>query len=215
MRREALRSYFIFGTPDTKYDPVWLLEQAIEGGITAFQFREKGPGALTGAEKVTLARRLREVARRSGILFFVDDEPELALEVEADGVHIGQEDEPIERVRQKVGTKLIIGVSTTTLEQALSAQAAGADYIGVGPIYPTQTKPGKPAVGPEHVGRLREAGVRLPIVAIGGLKADNAGIVMREGADGVAYITAVSRADEPKKAARAIRQAIEKASKGG
>ncbi|MBE3595651.1 MAG: thiamine phosphate synthase [Hydrogenibacillus sp.] len=118
-------------------------------------------------------------------------------------------------MRQKVGTKLIIGVSTTTLEQALSAQAAGADYIGVGPIYPTQTKPGKPAVGPEHVGRLREAGVRLPIVAIGGLKADNAGIVMREGADGVAYITAVSRADEPKKAARAIRQAIEKASKGG
>ncbi|QZA34297.1 thiamine phosphate synthase [Hydrogenibacillus sp. N12] len=207
--RKALLSYFIFGTPDTKYDPVWLLEQAIEGGITAYQFREKGPGALTGEERLALARRLRAVARRHGVLFFVDDDPDLALEVEADGVHIGQEDEPIERVRQRVGTKLLIGVSTTTLEQAKRAEAAGADYIGAGPIFPTQTKPGKPPVGPEHVARLREAGIALPIVAIGGITPENAEGVMRHGADGVAYISAVARADEPKKAARAITRAAE------
>lgn len=205
--RERLCVYFIFGTPDTAHDPVWLLEEAIRGGITAFQLREKGTGALTGSALKELALKLREIARAHRILYFIDDDPELALAVGADGVHIGQEDTPYEDVRRLVGPEMIIGVSTTTLDQAVQAEKAGADYIGVGPIYPTQTKPGKPPVGTEHIRRLRREGIRLPIVAIGGVTAERTPGIIESGADGVAFITAVSRSPDPRRAAYALVQA--------
>lgn len=207
--RARLRVYFIFGTSDTAYDPAWLLEEAIHGDITAFQFREKGSGALSGSALKSLAFKLREIARDHHILFFIDDDPELALAVEADGVHIGQEDAPYADVRRLVGPEMIIGVSTTTLDEALRAQEAGADYIGVGPIYPTQTKPGKPAVGVDHIRMLRQEGVSIPIVAIGGVTAERAPEIIKQGADGVAFITAVSRSQHPRQSAYAIVQAVQ------
>ncbi|MBT9253671.1 MAG: thiamine phosphate synthase [Brockia lithotrophica] len=206
--RAALRVYFLFGTPDTPWPPEALLEAAVRGGVTAYQFREKGPGALQGERRLRLARSLRDSARRLGILFFVDDDVDLALAVEADGVHVGEEDLSVAEVRRRVGDRLLVGASCASVACALRARDAGADYLGVGPVFPTPIKAEKRPVGLEIFGEMRRAGIDLPLVAIGGIDAHNAHLPARAGADGVAFIRAVARARDPKEAARAIAEAI-------
>ncbi|RKQ84675.1 thiamine phosphate synthase [Brockia lithotrophica] len=206
--RDALSVYFLFGTQDTSWPPEALLEAAVRGGVTAYQFREKGPGALEGEDRLRLARKLRGLARRLGILFFVDDDVDLALAVEADGVHVGEEDLSVAEVRQRVGGKLLVGASCATVVCALRAREAGADYLGVGPVFPTPIKAEKRPVGLEIFGEMRRAGVELPLVAIGGIDANNAHLPVQAGADGVAFIRAVARARDPEGAARAIAEAV-------
>jgi thiamine-phosphate pyrophosphorylase len=155
---------------------------------------------------VELGRQLRAVCREHGIPFIVNDRVDLALILDADGVHIGQEDLPVPDVRRIIGSRLL-GVSTETVEEARRAVAEGADYLGVGPMFATSTKPdaGDP-IGPSAITRIRrEIGAEIPLVGIGGVTPERAPEVLAAGADGVAVISAISRAASPVEAARLFR----------
>ncbi|ANE46327.1 thiamine-phosphate pyrophosphorylase [Paenibacillus swuensis] len=207
--RRMLPLYFVAGTGNTGGELALLrtLAAALEGGISAFQLREKGPGALLGRARFALALGLREQCRRRGVPFIVNDDVELALAVEADGVHVGQEDAPAAEVRRRLGARLL-GVSVHTVDEARRAAAAGADYIGCGPMYATASKPDARAVaGPALVRQLRAAGITLPLVGIGGITSENAASVTAAGADGVAVISAISGASDPRAAAVLLKQA--------
>jgi thiamine-phosphate pyrophosphorylase len=206
--RDSLKVYFIMGSPNCKEMPAHVLRDAIEGGITLLQFREKGTGALTGDKKVELAKELQQICQAHQIPFIVNDDIELAIALNADGVHIGQEDEHVEDVRKKIGDK-IIGVSVHSYEEAIAAAAGGADYFGIGPVFPTKTKEdAKPSNGTKLIEELRERGLSIPIVGIGGITPENAGTVIEAGADGVSVITAISYANCVTEAAKALRKSV-------
>jgi thiamine-phosphate pyrophosphorylase len=206
--RDSLKVYFIMGSTNCKENPAQVLREAIEGGITLFQFREKGTGALTGDKKVELAKELQQICREHQLPFIVNDDIDLAIALNADGIHIGQEDEPVEDVRKKIGGK-IIGVSVHSYEEAMVAAAGGADYFGIGPVFPTKTKEdAKPSNGTKLIEELRERGFSIPIVGIGGITAENAGTVIQAGADGVSVITAISQAPSVTETAKALRKSV-------
>lgn len=207
--REALKVYFIMGSTNCKDHPAQVLQEAIEGGITLFQFREKGIGALKGDKKVELAKELQQICRDHQIPFIINDDIRLAIDLKADGVHIGQDDEPIEEVRKMIGSDKIIGVSVHSYEEAMTALEGGADYFGIGPVFPTKTKEdAKPSNGTKLIEELRARGVAIPIVGIGGITAENAGSVIQAGADGVSVITAISHAPSVTDAAKALRKSV-------
>ncbi|MBS4211333.1 thiamine phosphate synthase [Neobacillus rhizophilus] len=207
--REALKVYFIMGTANCMKDPIEVLKEAIAGGITFFQFREKGKEALIGEEKYALAKKLQSQCKEHRIPFIVNDDIELAIRLNADGVHIGQEDEPAETVRRQIGDSKILGVSVHTPEEAEGALSAGADYFGIGPVFPTKTKAdAKPSRGTALIEELRSQGIAVPIVGIGGITSENAATVVEAGADGVSVITAISLADSPLLAAKALRKSV-------
>ncbi|WP_071395174.1 thiamine phosphate synthase [Bacillus tuaregi] len=207
--RKALSLYFIMGSGNTRRRASVVLEEAIQGGVSCFQFREKGTGALVGAQKYALAEELQFICHKAGVPFIVNDDIELAMAIHADGVHIGQEDEPVQLVREKIGDK-ILGVSVHNIVEANLALQEGADYFGVGPIYPTNSKDDAKAVqGVKIIRELREAGYTIPIVGIGGITANNAGEVIRAGADGVSVISAISLQSCPKSAAEKLKWSLE------
>lgn len=204
--RSLLQVYFIAGSVNCLQDPVRVLEDAIRGGITIFQYREKGEECLETLEKLELGQQLQRICKKNGIPFIVNDDIELALKLDADGVHIGQEDDDASQVREKIRDK-ILGVSVHSLKEAETAKRAGADYFGVGPIFPTATKKDTRAVqGTSMIEELKDFGI--PIVGIGGINADNADIVMNAGADGVSVITAISQAQDIQEAASRLKEKI-------
>lgn len=210
--RQQLRLYFIMGTANCIKSPLETLREAIDGGITMFQFREKGDSARTGEACFELARLLQELCRTAGIPFIVNDDIELAVRLDADGVHVGQDDAPAAVIRQRLGRGKIIGVSAHTLPEVRQAIADGADYLGVGPIYPTPSKADARAVqGTRLLGDIRDAGISIPIVGIGGITAAKAAPVLAAGADGVSVISAIAGAADPAAAARGFRAAIAEA----
>lgn len=182
--------------------------EAIRGGADVIQLREK---SLSGRELVELGFQLRRLTREAGVLFIVNDRVDVALAVDADGVHVGQEDIPAAIVRRLIGPSKILGVSAATTEEALQAKADGADYLGVGAIYATNTKADAGApVGPARLGEIRRA-VGLPLVAIGGLNVHNAAEAIAHGADGVAVISAVVGAPDIFAATQALKAVVEEA----
>lgn len=209
--KDVLSLYFIMGSQDCKHHPpLSILKRAIEGGITCFQFREKG-SHLNMRETLALGQALRAECRKHRIPFIVNDRIDVALLLEADGVHVGQEDIPAKDVRRLVGHDMWIGVSARTMEEATEAIRDGADYIGVGPMYPTRSKrDAKPPVGTRGVRTLRrQLGDSFPIVAIGGIDHTNASAIMYAGADGIAVISAIAGQDDPADAARQLSFAIQ------
>ncbi len=147
---------------------------------------------------------LRRIASDYGIPFIINDRVDVALACEADGVHLGQEDMECALARRLTGPDMILGVSVSTPDEAVEAEAAGADYLGVGPIFSTPTKPDAvPAIGLEMIETIRRR-VRLPLVAIGGINQANAGEIIRRGADGIAVVSAIIAAPEPRDAARRL-----------
>lgn len=183
---------------------VEIVRAAIKGGIDAVQLRGK---ELSLREQVALGRELRAITREAGVLFIVNDRADLAIALDADGVHVGQDDLPADLARRVVGPDRIVGVSAATVEEARIARAMGADYIGVGAIYGTATKlDAGAAIGTAAIGPLTSLG--LPIVGIGGIGAGNAAEVIVAGAAGVAVVSAIVAADDPEAAARALRQII-------
>jgi len=206
--RKALSLYLIMGTVNTNRKPSTVLEEAISGGITCFQLREKGSGALSGEKKYALAEELQFICQKAGVPFIINDDIDLALAIHADGVHIGQEDEPAGLVREKVGDK-ILGVSVHNLIEADFALKAGADYFGVGPVYPTTSKDDAKAVqGVKFIQELRATGIKIPIVGIGGITANNAGNVIRAGADGISVISAITHDEHPQTAAANLKASV-------
>ncbi|WP_129728685.1 MULTISPECIES: thiamine phosphate synthase [Bacillaceae] len=206
--REMLKVYFIAGSVNCKKDLVSIVEEAIDGGVTLFQYREKGNGALTGDAKYEMAKRVQELCKRKNIPFIVNDDVDLALELDADGVHIGQDDEAAASVREKIGDK-ILGISVHTLEQAQKAAAQGADYFGVGPIFSTQSKEdARDAQGTALIELFKNHKIETPIVAIGGITAENTPPIIKAGADGVSVISAISQADSVYEAAKKLKEAV-------
>ena len=181
---------------------------AIEGGATAVQLRAP---ELDDDELVPLARELAEACRGAGVLFIVNDRPDVAALVRADGAHVGQGDAPLE-ARDRLGPGLVLGISVDDAAQARAAAAAGADYLGV-TVWGTPTKPEAVAGGPSLVTAVVEAS-GLPVVGIGGIDASNAAEVLTAGAAGVAVISAVAAAEDPVGATRALRAAITAARRG-
>ncbi|MGG2093926.1 thiamine phosphate synthase [Bacillus sp. S13(2024)] len=207
---ELLQVYFIMGSNNCRKDPLQVMKEALDGGITIFQYREKGDGALTGEERYAFARQLQSLCKEYHVPFIVNDDVELALELDADGVHVGQDDEGIKMVREKMGDKMI-GVSAHTIEEARFAIENGADYLGVGPIFPTHTKKDAKAVqGTEGLRFFRESGIEIPIVGIGGITIENAASVLEAGANGVSVISAISLADSPYNSTKRLAEQVKK-----
>lgn len=172
-----------------------VIEQVINGGATVIQLRDK---TSNDDQMVALGRELQKLTKGK-IPLIVNDKINVALEIDADGVHVGQSDTPASKVRKLIGPNMILGVSTSTVEEAKRAEADGADYLGIGPIFPTHTKTDAvPPIGLENLGRIKAA-TSIPIIAIGGITHSNAREVMLY-ADGVAVISAVLRATNPQRA---------------
>lgn len=205
--------YLVMGSQDCRgRDPVQVLEQAIDGGITLFQFREKN-SSLTLRETVSLGERLRNLCRKHRIPFIVDDRADLALVLDADGLHIGQEDLPAREARRLIGPHRLLGVSAETVDEAEQALRDGADYLGVGPIYATSTKPdaGRP-IGPQTIAEMRKKlSSPVPIVGIGGIDISGVAEVIRAGADGIAVVSAIAGKPDPRMAAEELLQAVKEA----
>jgi len=172
----------------------------IRGGAKTIQLRDK-----IGNKKKLLpvAQQLKNLCADKGALFIVNDYLDLALATDADGLHLGQDDLPIKVARQLLPIGKILGVSTTSVDQATTAESDGADYIAVGSIYPTPSKETAKVIGLDGLRQIRQA-VTLPLVAIGGITQDNAAEVMAAGADAVAVIRAILQAESPEEAARQI-----------
>lgn len=202
--RKQLQLYFVMGSSNCRENPEQTLMKAIRGGITCFQFREKGKGSRRGRAKFELALQLKTICREYNIPFIVNDDVNLALEIDADGIHIGQEDDSPLEVRRMLGRK-ILGISAHNTEEARVAVKNGADYLGVGPMFPTRTKKDCREVrGPEVIREIRSDGITIPITGIGGIKSSNLDQVIQAGADGVAVISTISHSRDPEMIAREL-----------
>lgn len=209
-RLAAARLYLVCDGSHGGRDLEQVLAAAIAGGVDVVQLREKHV-----ADDVLRARAsvARETCARNGALFVVNDRPQVALDVGADGVHVGQDDMPVAEARALVGDDLLIGLSTHAPAEIDAADAAaeageGPDYIGVGPVHATPTKLGRPAVGLGLV-RYAAANARLPFFAIGGIDAGNVNDVLQTGARRVCVLRAIAQADDPERAARDLRAQID------
>ncbi|MEH7728829.1 thiamine phosphate synthase [Bacillus safensis] len=212
--KQQLSVYFIMGTANTTRQPLDVVKEAIQGGITMFQFREKGEKTLQNDEKKQLARQIQALCQEANVPFIVNDDVQLAIDLDADGVHVGQEDTNAKDVRERIGNK-ILGVSTHNLDEVKQAMKDGADYVGMGPVYPTETKKDTRSVqGVSLITEVRRHGLQIPIVGIGGITYDNAAPVIQAGADGISIISAISQSTDPKKAAEELKSLVvaEKAS---
>ncbi|AKQ75328.1 thiamine phosphate synthase [Bacillus licheniformis] len=209
--KDLLSVYFIMGSNNTAGDPLTVIEKALKGGATLFQFREKGEGALKAGDQTAFARQVQALCKQFNVPFIINDDVELALELDADGVHIGQDDDKAADVRARIGDK-VLGVSAHTLEEVLKAEKDGADYIGAGPVYPTETKRDTKAVqGVSLIQEIRRQGIGIPVVGIGGITVENCVPVIEAGADGISVISAISKAADPKQAAEAFSEKVQAA----
>ena len=185
-----------------------VVEAAIAGGVTVVQYREKG---ATTRRMVEEAHGLRELCRRRAVPFIVNDRLDVALAVDADGLHVGQDDLPASLARRLIGRGKLLGVSAESPEEAVRAQADGADYVGASPIFATPTKPdAPPPLGIEGL-RLIAAAVSIPVVAIGGINRDNAAAMVEAGAAGIAVVSALVSAEDVESAARSLYAVVAKA----
>ena len=185
-----------------------IVRESIAGGVTMVQLREKNAEARVFLDQ---AFALRQAASELGIPFIINDRVDIALACGADGVHLGQADMPCTLARRIIGKEMIIGVSVSSVDEAREAEAEGADYLGVGPLFPTLTKvDALPATGLDVLRSIRKA-VSIPLVGIGGITRANAGDVICAGADGVAVVSAIVANPDPRTAAREIRSAVDEA----
>lgn len=162
------------------------VEQAIQGGVTLVQLREK---SVSTRQFLELARRIKEITTYYHVPLIINDRLDIALSIDADGLHIGQDDLPLNKAKELFSDK-IIGVSASTLEEALLAQQQGADYVGVGAVFSTQTKSDAAEVSLDQLELIRKS-ISIPVVAIGGINETNLHRVMARGIDGVAVVSAI------------------------
>jgi thiamine-phosphate pyrophosphorylase len=207
-RLDFARLYFVCEPNPGGGDPEQLLRAALNGGAGLVQLRDKEHGKRT----YNAGQTFRRLADTYGALFIVNDEPGLARELRADGVHVGQDDLDAAEVRRALGPEAIIGLSTHSEEQIDAAQEAGVDYISVGPVWETPTKPGRPAVGLELVGYAAQHS-RLPFFAIGGIDPGNAAEVVGAGAGRICVVRAIREAEDPMAVASKLRSIVDTSEK--
>ncbi|TDM10505.1 thiamine phosphate synthase [Macrococcus lamae] len=192
--RRMLQLYFICGTTDVPEGNLeQVLKSALDAGITMFQFREKGNGALTGEAKKELALKLKELCMYYQVPFIINDDWELAVQIDADGVHLGQDDQDIKEIINYFPNK-IIGLSVSNFQEYDFSDLTYVDYIGVGPVYETSSKSdAKKPGGIELIRKMRLYDEEIPIVAIGGITNKNCEPILKAGADGVSTISSIAR----------------------
>jgi thiamine-phosphate pyrophosphorylase len=206
-RLEAARLYLVTDSAPRGGELPELLRAAAAGGVDVVQLRDK---RLADDQLLAVAHAARALCEQLGLLLIVNDRPLVATEAGADGVHVGQDDMPPADVRELVGADLLIGVSTHASAEIDAIDAGVVDYIGVGPVHETPTKPGRPAVGTELV-RHAAAHAPVPFFAIGGLNAANVTEVIEAGAGRVCVLRAISGAEQPERAARELRELLDAA----
>jgi thiamine-phosphate pyrophosphorylase len=188
-------------------DAVGVAAALLEGGADLLQLRAKGRDTMTIRR---VAETLIPLCRAAGVAFILNDFPALALELGADGVHIGQDDGSLAAARAIIGPEKIIGRSTHSLEQARAALAEGFDYIGYGPLFPTPTKQGRPGIGMENIRTMEaEVGSRIPAFCIGGIKRTNLAEVLAAGARRVVIVSDLLTSDDVRAATRAVKAALD------
>lgn len=181
-----------------------VLDAVIRGGARMIQLREK---ELSGRDLYRLALEFREITRRSEVLLIINDRLDIALAVDADGVHLGQDDLPVPAAR-KLAPDLILGASTHSLEEALRAQGEGADYVNIGPIFPTNTKAGvKELLGPDAIAEIGPH-LSIPFTVMGGINESNIDRVLEKGARRVAMVSAVTMAPDIAGTVKSFRERI-------
>ena len=181
------------------------VKEALEGGITFLQLREKH---LSKEEFIKEAREMKELSKEYKVPFVINDNIEVALAVDADGVHIGQDDMSVEEARKLLGEDKIIGVSAHNVEEAIKAQKGGADYLGVGAVCATSTKKDANVVSKEEIKKICHT-VEIPVVAIGGIKKENIKTLEETDVDGVAVVSAIFAAKDIKKDTKQLRGLVE------
>ena len=189
----------------SRFSHVELARMAIDGGADTIQFRQKsGPTR----EMIEIAGKLKELCTEASVPFIVNDRVDVAIASQAHGIHLGQDDFPIPLARKLMGEDVIIGGSAVTLKDAQKCVEEGADYVGFGPVYPTDSKPD--ASAPTGIELMKKviATVPLPVIAIGGIHAQNVLEVINTGAHGIAVISAVCCQADPKQATQVLSQAL-------
>ena len=205
MRDQVVRdAMLLYGVTDR----AWLrgrglseqVEEALRGGVTCIQLREKD---MSESEFLAAAMELREVCRRYGVPFVVNDNVAVAVACGADGIHVGQKDMAVSDVRARIGESMILGVSVQTVEQAVAAVVHGADYLGVGAVFATSTKGDADSVSLSILGEICAA-VEVPVCAIGGITAENLSLLAGSGIDGVAVVSAIFAQEDIETACRSL-----------
>lgn len=205
MKKFDARMYFITdSTGFTEEEFLSRTENALKGGVTLLQLREKDK---TTREYISLAEKVHELTEKYGVPLIIDDRIDVAMAVNAEGVHLGQSDMPVQTARKILGRDIIIGATAKTVEQAREAYNHGADYLGVGAIYPTATKVKTVLTSVETLDKICKA-VPIPVNAIGGLNKDNIGILKGTGIAGICAVSAVMKAENPEKAAAELKEAV-------
>ncbi len=197
--------YFI--TDSSNYDMAEFLErveQALQGGATIMQLREKNK---TTREYIELAEAVHEITKKYNVPLIIDDRVDVMLAVDAEGVHVGAEDMPVATARKLIGPDKILGATAKTVEVAKAAYEAGADYLGVGAIYPTTTKVKTILTSTDTLKAICDA-VPIKVNAIGGLNAENLGVLKGINIDGICAVSAIMKADSPKDAAKNMKEAF-------
>jgi len=210
-RRSKLAHARLYGIVDFGYvapsNVANITQQLLTGGTDVIQLRAKGAEM---DKIIEAAKRILPLCKSAGIPFILNDFPQLAVELGADGVHIGQDDGSIYEVRSSIGEDMLIGRSTHSLEQARQAMADGADYIGFGPLFPTPTKAGRPAIGLEEVSKMEtEVGQFVPAFCIGGIKMENIEQVISAGAKRCVIVSQLLTAADVSQATAQVKEYID------
>jgi len=196
---------YVITTESKERSHIDVAKAAIEAGISIIQYRDKNSSSKILFER---AKELRKLTESSDALLIINDRIDIAIAINADGVHLGQDDIYLDVARKILGYDYIIGISATSYDEAIAASKSGADYIGLGPIFPTPSKvDAAPPIGIEGLVEVRQD-VKIPIVAIGGITAENIEGVVLAGADGIAVISAVASAPNMVEAAKLLKQKI-------
>lgn len=176
------------------------IEEAIKGGTTVVQIREKTADTL---DFYNLALKVKEITKKYNVPLIINDRVDVALAIDADGVHVGQSDMPCDVTRKLIGEDKILGVSAATIDEAKKAQKDGADYIGTGAVFPTQTKDDAPSVTKQELKEIVDS-IDIPVVAIGGINLENAHELIDTGISGLSVVSAIMSSDNPKKSSEEL-----------
>lgn len=199
--------YFITdSSPFSEEEFLTRVEEALRGGVTLLQLREK---ERTTREYISLAKKVHTITKKYSIPLIIDDRIDVALAAGAEGVHLGQSDMPIDIARKILGENFIIGATAKTVKQAIEAYTQGADYLGVGAIYPTTTKVKTVLTSTDTLSEICSA-VPIPVNAIGGLNKDNIGILAGINISGICVVSAIMKAHSPKYAAQELKNSVKK-----
>ena len=200
MKNIDLSLYLVTDNSDNEKNFLKTIEESIKGGVTVVQIREKTADTL---DFYNLALKVKEITEKYNVPLILNDRVDIALAIDADGVHVGQSDMPCDVTRKLIGKDKILGISAATVDEAKKAQNDGADYIGTGAVFPTTTKDDASSVTKEELKEIVKS-IEIPVVAIGGINLENASQLKDTGISGLSVVSAIMSSDNPKKSSEEL-----------